>query len=84
MLEQLGHAHRIQAQIEAKMGAERKAAEQRRAYGEARDLAETRKMLWADFQEAQRHLRRSKMSAASKSAAINKYGLTNYFRIPYE
>ena len=59
-IDQFAYAHRIQAQIEAKMGAERKAAEQQRAYGEARDRHEVREMLWASFQEAQRYLRRSR------------------------
>ena len=59
MLEQLGHAHRIQAQIEAKMGAERKRRPSSGARTARRATSpETRKMLWADFQETQRHLRR--------------------------
>jgi hypothetical protein len=62
------------------MAAERKAAEQQRAYGEAR---ETREMLWRDFQEAQRYLRRSKRSPASNAGAIQAYGLANYLRIPW-
>ena len=34
-------------------------------------------------EEAQRYLRRSRMSAESKSRAINRYGLQNYLPIPW-
>ncbi len=78
-VDQFAHAHRVQAQIEAKMGTERRAAEQQRAYGEARDRHEVREMLWGDFQEAQRYLRRSKMSAESKSRAIHGFGIEQLF-----
>jgi hypothetical protein len=81
MLEQLEHAHRVQAKIEAKMGVERRVAEQQRAYGEARDRHEVREQLCRDFQEAQHYLRRSTMSAESKSRAINAFGVENYFRL---
>jgi hypothetical protein len=82
-LETLRFAYATQDKLDARQKVERKAAEQRRAYGEARDRYEVREKLWADFNEACRYLRRSKMSEASKSAAINKYGLQNYFRIPW-
>ena len=43
-------------------GRRAQAAEQKRAFGEARDRYEVREKLWASFQEAQRYMRRSKMS----------------------
>ena len=52
-------ASRRRSRIEAKMAAERKAAEQRRQFGAQRDRYEVREMLWRFFQEARRYLRRS-------------------------
>jgi hypothetical protein len=82
-LEQLRVAYRALDKVEVIQARERKVAREQRAFGEARDLAETKDMLWRSFQEACRYLRRSTMDEAAKSRAINRYGLQNYFRIPW-